>query len=58
MLMLDVYRCPKFIWDTMVINGDARSSQLVVDEVTFNFKPPSPKFIWATVAANGDARIS
>jgi hypothetical protein len=56
--MLDVYRCPKFIWDTMVINGDARSSQLVVDEVTFNFKPPSPKFIWATVAANGDARIS
>jgi hypothetical protein len=58
MLMLDVYRYPEFIWDTVAVNGDAGSSQLIVDEVTFNFKPPSPEFIWATVATNGDTGIS
>lgn len=56
--MLDVYRCPEFIWDTVAVNGDARSIQFVVDEVTFNFKLPSLEFIWATMAANGNARIS
>jgi hypothetical protein len=42
----------------VAINGDVGSSQLVVDEVIFNFKPPSLEFIWATVAANGKAGIS